>query len=38
MVARVERVTLDEVRTAGAKILAGPQARATIGVAAVKAA
>jgi predicted Zn-dependent peptidase len=38
MVSRVERATLDEVRAAGAKILAGPQARATIGVAAVKAA
>ena len=32
------RVTLDEVRMAGAKMLAGPKARATIGVPAVRAA
>jgi predicted Zn-dependent peptidase len=38
MVARIEAVTLDEVRAAGAKILAGPRADATIGVAAVRAA
>ncbi|MGQ0659436.1 MAG: M16 family metallopeptidase [Sphingosinicella sp.] len=38
MVARIEAVTLDEVRAAGAKILAGPRASATIGISAVKAA
>ena len=38
MVARLEAVTIEEVRAAGAKILAGPRASATIGVAAVKAA
>ncbi len=38
MVARIEAVALDEVRAAGAKILAGPHAGATIGVAAVRAA
>ena len=38
MVARIEAVALDEVRAAGAKILAGPRASATIGVSAVKAA
>ena len=38
MVARIEAVTLEEVRMAGAKILAGPRASATIGVSAVKAA
>jgi len=34
----LEAVTLEEVRAAGAKILAGPKARATIGVPAVRAA
>ncbi|MGE0179749.1 MAG: M16 family metallopeptidase [Sphingomonas sp.] len=38
MVARLEAVTIEEVRAAGAKILAGPRASATIGVAAVRAA
>lgn len=38
MVARLEAVAIEEVRAAGAKILAGPRASATIGVAAVKAA
>jgi len=37
-VAEIEAVTLDEVRAAGARMLAGPQARATIGVPAVRAA
>ncbi|MBV9881900.1 MAG: insulinase family protein, partial [Sphingomonadaceae bacterium] len=34
----LEAVTLDEIRAAGAKILSGPRARATIGVPAVRAA
>jgi predicted Zn-dependent peptidase len=34
----LEKVTLDEVRAAGAKMLAGPSARATIGVPAARAA
>ena len=38
MVRRIEAVSLEEVRVAGAKILAGPRASATIGVSAVKAA
>lgn len=38
VVAQLEAVTLDEIRAAGAKMLAGPRARATIGVPAVKAA
>jgi len=38
IVARLETVTLDEVRAAGAKMLAGPRARATIGFPAVRAA
>ncbi len=37
-VAEIDAVTLDEVRAAGARMLAGPQARATIGVPAVRAA
>jgi predicted Zn-dependent peptidase len=37
-VARIEAVTLDAVHAAGARILAGPRASATIGVSAVKAA
>jgi predicted Zn-dependent peptidase len=38
IVRRIEAVTLDEVRAAGARMLAAPRASATIGVAAVKAA
>jgi len=38
MVRNIETVTLDEVRAAGAKILAGPRASATIGIPAVRAA
>lgn len=38
VVAELEAVTLDQVRAAGAKMLAGPQAKATIGVPAVRAA
>jgi predicted Zn-dependent peptidase len=38
VVAELEAVTLDQVRAAGAKLLAGPQARATIGMPAVRAA
>lgn len=38
VVRALEAVTLDEVRAAGAKMLAGPRASATIGVPAVKAA
>ena len=34
----LEAVTLDDVRAAGAKMLAGPRASATIGVPAVRAA
>ena len=38
VIAELEAVTLDEVRAAGAKMLAGPRARATIGFPAVRAA
>ena len=38
LVAQIDAVTLDEVRAAGAAMLAGTQARATIGVPAVRAA
>lgn len=38
VVAELEAVTLDQVRAAGAALIAGPQARATIGVPAVRAA
>ncbi|WP_310468349.1 pitrilysin family protein [Sphingomonas sp.] len=38
LVAGLDAVTLDEVRAAGAKMIAGPRARATIGVPAVRAA
>jgi predicted Zn-dependent peptidase len=38
LVRELEAVTLEQVRAAGAAILAGPQARASIGVPAVKAA
>jgi len=38
VVRALEAVTLDEVRAAGARMLAGPQAQATIGVPAVRAA
>ncbi|MEA3063109.1 MAG: hypothetical protein QOJ94_2890 [Sphingomonadales bacterium] len=38
VVAALEAVTLDAMRAAGAKMLAGPRARATIGVPAVRAA
>jgi predicted Zn-dependent peptidase len=38
IVATLEAVTLEQVRAAGAKILAGPRASATIGVPAVRAA
>jgi predicted Zn-dependent peptidase len=38
VVEELKRVTLDEVRAAGAKMLAGPRARATIGFPAVRAA
>ncbi len=37
-IARVQAVSLDEVRAAGAKMLAGPRARATIGFPAARAA
>ena len=37
-VAEIDAVTLDQVRAAGARMLAGPKARATIGVPAVRAA
>jgi hypothetical protein len=36
VIAELEAVTLDEVRAAGAKMLAGPRARATIGFPAVR--
>jgi predicted Zn-dependent peptidase len=38
VVAELQAVTLDEVRAAGARMLAGPRARATIGFPAVRAA
>ena len=38
VVAQLEAVTLEDVRTAGAKMLSGPRARATIGFPAVRAA
>jgi hypothetical protein len=38
VVAELETVTLGQVRAAGAKMLAGPRARATIGFPAVRAA
>jgi predicted Zn-dependent peptidase len=38
VVAQLRAVTLDEIRDAGSKMLAGPQARATIGVPAARAA
>jgi len=38
VVAQLDAVTLDEVRAAGARLLAGPKARATIGMPAVRAA
>ena len=38
VVAALEAVTLEAMRQAGAKMLAGPRARATIGVPAVRAA
>ena len=38
VVAQLEKVTLDQVRAAGAKMLSGPRARATIGFPAVRAA
>jgi predicted Zn-dependent peptidase len=38
IVARIDAVTLDQVRAAGAAMLSGPRARATIGFAAVRAA
>jgi predicted Zn-dependent peptidase len=38
VVARLEAVTLEQIRAAGANILAGPRASATIGVPAVRAA
>jgi predicted Zn-dependent peptidase len=38
VVARLEAVTLEQIRAAGARILAGPRASATIGVPAVRAA
>jgi predicted Zn-dependent peptidase len=38
IVARIDAVTLDQVRAAGAAMLAGPRARATIGFPAVRAA
>ena len=38
VVAELEKVTLEDVRAAGAKVLAGPRARATIGFPAVRAA
>jgi predicted Zn-dependent peptidase len=38
VIADLEKVTLDQLRSAGAKMLAGPRARATIGFPAVRAA
>ena len=38
IVARIDAVRLDQVRSAGVRMLAGPRARATIGFAAVRAA
>jgi hypothetical protein len=38
VVAELEAVTLEQVRAAGAKMLAGPRTRATIGFPAVRAA
>jgi predicted Zn-dependent peptidase len=38
VIARLEAVTVEQVRAAGAKMLAGPRARATIGFPAVRAA
>ncbi|HEY0044835.1 MAG TPA: pitrilysin family protein [Allosphingosinicella sp.] len=38
VIADLEKVTLDQIRAAGAKMLAGPRARATIGFPAVRAA
>jgi hypothetical protein len=38
VLAELEGVTLDQARSAGAKMLAGPRARATIGFPAVRAA
>ncbi len=38
VIAKLETVTVDEVRAAGAKMLSGPRARATIGIPAVRAA
>ncbi len=38
IVAELEKVTLDQVRSAGARMLSGPRARATIGFSAVRAA
>ena len=38
IVARIDSVTLDQVRAAGAQMLSGPRARATIGFPAVRAA
>jgi predicted Zn-dependent peptidase len=38
VVAKLAEVTLDDVRAAGARMIAGPRARATIGVPAVRAA
>jgi hypothetical protein len=38
IVARIDAVTLDQVRAAGAAMLDGPRARATIGFPAVRAA
>jgi predicted Zn-dependent peptidase len=38
VIERLQAVTVDEVRAAGAKMLSGPRARATIGIPAVRAA
>ena len=38
IVARIDAVTLDQVRAAGALMMSGPRARATIGFSAVRAA
>jgi hypothetical protein len=38
VVTALEAVTLEQIRAAGAKILAGPRASATLGVPAVRAA
>ena len=38
IVARIDAVTLDQVRGAGAHMLEGPRARATIGFSAIRAA